>query len=292
MIAYMKKNKLMLTFALITLALLLIFATAFSKTETAASINGEKITKDELNTKLTEMYGADTLDSLITNKVIEMEADKQKVKVTGNEIDEELTKLQDSYGGEDAFAAALEQNKVSIDRIREDIQTYLLAEKMIKPSIKVTEEEMKTYFEENKESFDQKEQVKASHILVEDEATAKKVKKELDSGKDFAELAKEYSADASNAAKGGDLGYFGKGEMAKEFEEAAFGMKVGEVSAPVKTDFGYHIIKVTDKKAAKTAVFEDHKEEIKESLFDQKIQTEYPNWLEKKKADYKIKRNL
>lgn len=292
MIAYMKKNKLMLTFAVITLALLLIFATAFSKTETAASVNGEKITKDELNTKLTEMYGADTLDSLITNKVIEMEADKQKVKVTGNEIDEELTKLQDSYGGEDDFAAALEQNKVSIDRIREDIQTYLLAEKMIKPSIKVTEEEMKTYFEENKESFDQKEQVKASHILVEDEATAKKVKKELDGGKDFAELAKEYSTDASNAAKGGDLGYFGKGEMAKEFEEAAFGMKVGEVSAPVKTDFGYHIIKVADKKAAKTAVFEDHKEEIKESLFDQKIQTEYPNWLEKKKADYKIKRNL
>ncbi|WHX39894.1 peptidylprolyl isomerase [Mesobacillus sp. AQ2] len=292
MIAYMKKNKLMLTFAVITLALLLIFATAFSKTETAASVNGEKITKDELNTKLTEMYGADTLDSLITNKVIEMEADKQKVKVTGNEIDEELTKLQDSYGGEEAFAAALEQNKVSIDRIREDIQMYLLAEKMIKPSIKVTEEEMKTYFEENKESFDQKEQVKASHILVEDEATAKKVKKELDSGKDFAELAKEYSTDASNAAKGGDLGYFGKGEMAKEFEEAAFGMKVGEVSAPIKTDFGYHIIKVADKKAAKTAVFEDHKKEIKESLFDQKIQTEYPNWLEKKKADYKIKRNL
>jgi foldase protein PrsA len=292
MIAYMKKNKLMLTFAVITLALLLIFATAFSKTETAASVNGEKITKDELNTKLTEMYGADTLDSLITNKVIEMEADKQKVKVTGNEIDEELTKLQDSYGGEEAFAAALEQNKISIDRIREDIQTYLLAEKMIKPSIKVTEEEMKTYFEENKDSFDQKEQVKASHILVEDEAKAKKVKKELDGGKDFAELAKEYSTDASNAAKGGDLGYFGKGEMAKEFEEAAFGMKVGEVSAPVKTDFGYHIIKVADKKAAKTAVFEEHKEEIKESLFDQKIQTEYPNWLEKKKADYKIKRNL
>jgi foldase protein PrsA len=292
MIAFMKKNKLMLTFSMITLGLLLIFATAFSKTETAASVNGEKITKDELNTQLTEMYGAATLDSLITNKVIEMEADKQKVKVTGNEIDEELTKLQQSYGGEDAFAAALEQNKVSIDRIREDIQTYLLAEKMIKPSIKVTEEEMETYFEENKESFDQKEQVKASHILVEDEATAKKVKKELDSGKDFAELAKEYSTDASNAAKGGDLGYFGKGEMAKEFEKAAFGMKAGEVSAPVKTDFGYHIIKVADKKAAKTAVFEDHKEEIKESLFDQKIQNEYPNWLEKKKADYKIKRNL
>lgn len=288
MIAFMKKNKLMLIFAVITLGLLLIFATAFSKTETAASVNGEKITKDELNTKLTELYGTGTLDSLITNKVIEMEADKQKVTVTGNEIDEELTKLQESYGGEDAFAAALEQNKVSIDNIRADIQTYLLAEKMIKPSIKVTEEEMKGYFAENKANFDEKEQVKASHILVEDEATAQKVKKELDSGKDFAALAKEYSTDASNADKGGDLGYFGKGEMAKEFEDAAFAMKVGEVSAPVKTDFGYHIIKVADKKAAKPAAFEDHMEEIKASLYDQKIQVEYPNWLNKTKADYQI----
>ncbi|WP_226678674.1 peptidylprolyl isomerase [Mesobacillus jeotgali] len=292
MISFMKNNKLLMIFAVIFLGILLIFATAFSKTETAASIDGEKITKDELNTKLTEMYGADILDSLITNKVIEMEASKEKVKVTGNEIDEELTKLQESYGGEEAFASALEQNQVSMDRIREDIEIYLLAEKMIGPSIDVTEEEMKTYFDENKDSFDQKEQVKASHILVEDEATAKKVKEELDNGKDFAELAKEYSTDTSNADNGGDLGYFGKGEMAEEFENAAFGLEVNAISEPVKTEFGFHIIKLIDKKAAKAAKFDDQKEEIKELLFDQKIQAEYPNWLEEKKAEYEIKSYL
>ena len=292
MSSFMKNNKLAIIFGVIFLGLLLIFATAFTKTETAASVNGEKITKEELDTKLTEMYGADILDSLITNKVIEMEAAKEKVKVTGNEIDEELTKLQESYGGEEAFAAALEQNQVSMDRIREDIEIYLLAEKMIGASIDVSEEEMKTYFEENKDSFDQKEQVKASHILVEDEATATKVKKELDQGKDFAELAKEYSTDSSNAADGGDLGYFGKGEMAEEFENAAFALEAGAISEPVKTEFGYHIIKLVDKKAEKAAEFDEHKEEIKELLFDQKIQAEYTNWLEKKKADYEIKSYL
>ncbi|NKE08290.1 foldase [Bacillus selenatarsenatis] len=288
----MKNNKLPMIFGVIVLGLLLIFATAFTRTETAASVNGEKITKEELNTKLTDMYGDDILDSLITNKVIEMEATKEKVKVTGNEIDEELTKLQESYGGEEAFAAALEQNQVSMDKIREDIEIYLLAEKMIGASIDVSEEEMKTYFEENKESFDQKEQVKASHILVEDEATAKKVKKELDNGKDFAELAKEYSTDSSNAANGGDLGYFGKGEMAEEFEKTAFALEAGAISEPVKTEFGYHIIKLVDKKAEKAAEFEEHKEKIKELLFDQKVQAEYTNWMEEKKAEYEIKSYL
>lgn len=292
MSAFMKNNKLPVIFGVIFLGLLLIFATAFTKTETAASVNGEKITKEELNTKLTDMYGADILDSLITNKVIEMEAAKEKVKVTGNEIDDELTKLQESYGGEEAFAAALEQNQVSMEKIREDIEIYLLAEKMIGASIDVTEEEMKTYFEENKESFDQKEQVKASHILVEDEETAKKVKKELDQGKDFAELAKEYSTDSSNAANGGDLGYFGKGEMAEEFEKTAFALETGAISEPVKTEFGYHIIKLLDKKAAKAAEFEEHKEEIKELLFDQEVQAEYTTWLEEKKAEYEIKSYL
>ena len=292
MSAFMKNNKLPIIFGVIVLVLLLIFATAFTKTETAASVNGEKITKEELNTKLTEMYGPDILDSLITNKVIEMEAAKKKVKVTGNEIDEELAKLQESYGGEEAFAAALEQNQMSMDKIREDIEVYLLAEKMIGASIDVSEEEMKTYFEENKDSFDQKEQVKASHILVEDEATAKKVKEELDNGKDFAELAKEYSTDTSNADKGGDLGYFGKGEMAEEFENAAFALEISAISEPVKTEFGYHIIKLVDKKAAKTAKFDDQKDKIKELLFDQKVQAEYTNWLEEKKAEYEIKSYL
>ncbi|RSD25028.1 foldase [Mesobacillus subterraneus] len=288
----MKKNKVMMILAVVVLGLILTMTMAFSKKETAASINGEKITKDDLNGKLTEMYGADVLDSLITNKVIEMEAEKQKVKVTGSEIDEELTRLQESYGGEAAFSAALEQNNVSIDRIREDIEIYLLAEKMIKPDLSISDEEITTYFEENKDSFGQKEQVQASHILVEDEETAKKVKEDLENGKDFAELAKEYSTDTSNAADGGELGYFGKGEMTEEFEKEAFALEINAISEPVKTDFGYHIIKVTDKKAAKEAALEEHKKEIEELLFDEKIQAQYPVWLEEKKADYEIKNYL
>ncbi|MBI5223275.1 peptidylprolyl isomerase [Candidatus Micrarchaeota archaeon] len=90
-------------------------------------------------------------------------------------------------------------------------------------------------------------EVKASHILVKDEATARRVKSELDAGGDFANLAKKYSTCPSKE-KGGDLGFFGKGRMVAEFEKAAFSLEVGKVSAPVKTKFGYHLIKVTAKK--------------------------------------------
>jgi len=285
-------NKNLIFPAILILLITLIVTVGFTKNETAASINGEKISKEELYSQLTQLYGDEALESLITNKVIELESEKEKVKVTGNEIDEELTKLQESYGGEEGFATALEQNNVSMEQVREDIEYYLLAEKMIEPSIKITEEELKTYFEENKESFDQKEQVKASHILVEDEALAKKVKEELDNGKDFAELAKEYSTDTSNSEAGGDLGFFAKGDMTEEFEKAAFNLEVDEISDPVKTEFGYHIIKVSDKKAAKAAVYENHEKEIKDLLMDEKIQAEYPTWLEEKKADYKINKYI
>ena len=149
-----------------------------------------------------------------------------------------------------------------------------------------------SYFEENKDSLGQAEQVEASHILVEDKATAEKVLKKLKNGGDFAELAKEYSTDEGSAANGGSLGYFGKGEMVAEFEDVAFKLEVGKISEPVKTEYGYHIIKVTNKKEAKEATLKDSKEQIKETLLTEKLQTEYATWLQKKEEEYKITNKL
>ena len=168
----------------------------------------------------------------------------------------------------------------------------MIVEKILGKDIDITEDEMKEYFEENKESFNEEEQVKASHILVKDEKTAKEVIEKLNAGEDFAELAKEYSTDEGSAEEGGDLGYFEYGDMVEEFSEAAFNLEEGEISEPVKSDYGYHIIKVTGKKEAKEATFEDHKEEIKTILFDNEINSKYQDWLDETKDKYKIKNSL
>lgn len=264
------------------------FAAVGGSAETVAEVGGTKITKDDLYDTLAEMYGADATSSLIADQLVAQEAAKEKVEVTDAEIQEELDATIESYGGEEAFQTALESSGMTEEEMKEDITVYLQTVKLLEPRIDITDEEISTYFEENKDTFATGEQVEASHILVEDEATAKEVAAKLADGGDFAELAKEYSTDTATAESGGELGFFSTGEMAEAFETAAFALNVDEISDPVQTDYGYHIIKVTDKQEAKEANLEESKEEIKETLMQEKLSAEYTTWLEEKQEEYDI----
>ncbi|MCV9886941.1 peptidylprolyl isomerase [Metabacillus halosaccharovorans] len=278
--------------AVLIVAAIAVFIFLSTRSDVVAKVGGESLTKDDLYTFFVEQNGEAALDTLITKNLINQEVEKEKITVSSKEIDAELQELIDSYGGEETFEQQLTSSGLTQDDIKEDIEVNLKIEKLLEPQIGITEEEMQTYFDENKDSFAQTKQVKASHILVEDEETAKEVKEKLDNGEDFAELAKEYSTDTASAESGGDLGFFGEGSMVAEFEEAAFSMKVDEISDPVKSDYGYHIIKVTDTKEAAEANFEKSKEEIKGILLDEKMTTEYPTWLEEKQKEYDVKNYL
>jgi len=257
-----------------------------------ASVNGEAITRDDLYESLKGQYGKDTLDQLISEKIIELELKKQNVTVSEEDTQKELQEMISQYGGQEQFDALLANYGYSMEDFTKNIVTNLKLKKLLEPRITITEAEMKTYFEQNKTTFDVQEQVKASHILVDSEAKAKEVKDKLAAGGDFAELAKEYSIDTGSSQNGGELGFFPRDTMVKEFENVAFSLKPGTISDPVQTKYGYHIIKVEERVEAKPAVYEENSVKIKDTLFEQKLPEAYSTWMEEKYSEYEIENLL
>jgi peptidyl-prolyl cis-trans isomerase C len=164
--------------------------------------------------------------------------------------------IENGLDKDEEFIKALDTMKKSM------LQQYGLSKMLNK--VTVSDEEIEEYYEKNKHLFKTNEMVKASHILVDTEEKANEVLEDLTDGLSFEEAAQQYSSCPSKTA-GGDLGQFGRGQMVKEFEDAAFAMKKGEISDPVKTQFGYHIIKLIDHVPARDSELEEVKEDIRKN---------------------------
>ncbi len=169
--------------------------------------------------------------------------------------------LEKNLENDEEFIAVMDNMKKSL------LQQYSLR-KMFN-EITVTEEEMKDYYEKHKEKFVTDEMVNASHILVDSEEKANEILEDITDGLSFEDAAAQYSSCPSKQA-GGALGQFGRGQMVKEFEDAVFSMQVGEISEPIKTQFGYHIIKLTDHTPKRNASLEEVHQEVKDACFMEK----------------------
>lgn len=173
----------------------------------------------------------------------------------------------------------------------QDLKKRLIVESFLKKKVeiesKVSDEDMKKFYEQNKDKFKSGEQIKASHILVKTEKEARDLLALLKAGGNFEELAKKSSVDSSSA-KGGDLGWFGKGSMVPAFEKAALSLKEGQTSSVVKTDFGFHIIKLTGKRPAGIRPFEEVKEQIKGAIMPTKQQEVFQKIKDELKKTAKI----
>lgn len=262
-----------------------------SGNEAVAKVNDVKITKDTLYNELIGVGGKQTLNSMITEELIKQEMTKQSITVTDAEVNEEVDALKASFPSEDQFNMALQQSGMTLDDLKEQTKTQVELKKLMGDKIKVTDEEIKTIYDQNKESFATPEQVRASHILVETKEEADEIVKQLKGGADFAAIAKEKNQDATKDT-GGDLDFFGRGEMDPAFEEAAFKLKKDEISAPVKSSFGYHIIKVTDRKEATNPTLEDKKDEIRKQLENQKVYQESSAYIQELKDKATITNTL
>lgn len=176
--------------------------------------------------------------------------------------------------------------KADFEKLVENFTTQFAIQKLIN-SVAVTHEELEDYYNNNQESFKSPEKVKASHILVDSEELAKEIQGKIAEGASFEDLAAEYSSCPSKE-RGGDLGEFTKGQMVPEFEDAAFELSVGDISEPVKTQFGYHLIKVAHKSDSKTMEFEEVRSNLLKNMMAERQHMKYQEHI----ADLRSKHNV
>lgn len=289
-----------------------------------ATVNGEKISKAELQDAFdnaVKMSGMDAsqltadqklagyqklLDDLITERLLKAAA--QDIKVTDDEATAEIEKIKKNFPTEDAFKQQLKQANQTEEKlqklVKDGLQQRKWIESKVADQVAVTDADAEKFYKENVKQFEQPDQVRASHILFlvpqgapddevkKKEAAANAAYERAKKGEDFTKLAKELTEEPNGKESGGDLNFFTKEQMVPEFANAAFGMKVGDISKPVKTEFGYHVIKVTEKKPAGTVPLDEVKPQLVSYLKSQKQQAAVQELIGKLQSDAKIENSL
>ncbi len=240
---------------------------------------------------------ASIVNYLVQNEVIKQQAADMNVSVTQKQLDERIKQVTQQVGGQKKLDALLKKQGVTMEQLNTQLEAQMLQDAVrtkVGDNAKVTEEQIKAYYNDpkNKQQFVVPDSIEARHVLVKTKAEAEKVQKLLaadNSDANWNKVAKQYSIDPGSKDKGGSLGSFPKGRMVPEFEKVAFSIKPGTVSAPVKSQFGWHVIEVTKKTPGSSKTFEEAKPMIDQSLKSQLQAKAWETWLAdaEKKADIK-----
>ena len=280
----------------------------------AAVVNGNKITVEEIAAdlerfeesaefeRLSEQGDAQELKRQVEQQLLSQEIRRAvlepKAEELGIEVDEEevtsrLEEIKADYETEGAFEEALKEQNLTLEQVEELIADRLLEEQLrakVTEDAAPSEEEIQAYYEENQNRYAESE---AQHILVADEAKAQDIATRLDAARGnqvdslFAKLAKRFSTDDTNADDAGKLGFFGRGDFVEPFEKAAAKLDIGEISEPVQTEFGWHVIRVTDRRVAP---LEEVADEIEQELGQEAVEKAWTSYVRKayEEADVKV----
>ena len=297
-------------------------AQAIALKDPVAVVDGVEIKKADLEQAFTRMLAAQgipadklpdeqriqgyrmILDDMIIEKIVTKKA--ANTKVTDEEVAAKIETFKTKFGSEAAFKEQIAKSGMTMDKVKENVREGMRQENWITAQIDgkdaVADKDIEDFYKKNPDQFKQPEQVRASHILVkveqdakpevvaEKEKAAKAIAARVKKGEAFDKLAQELSEDPSAKQNSGDLNFFGKGQMVPEFSDAAFKMKKDEISEPVRSSFGFHVIKLTDRKEAETVTLEAAKPKLLAYLKQQKRQGEIEKVVKglREKADVKI----
>ncbi len=245
------------------------------------------------------------LANIINTEMFLRQAKKENVTIDSAKVDERIALIKKNFPSEEAFEKMLKERGSSIETVKKNLTNGMIIQALINKNIlskiNITEAQAREFYDKNQLQFESKEMVRASHILVKISKDAKTdekekafekaqaLRKKLDDGSDFAKMAEAESDDPGSAIKGGDLGFFERGRMVPEFEKAAFETEPGKISPLVQTQFGYHILKVIEKKQAGMRPFDEVKERIQAQLKRQKSDVQVKDYIEKLKKEMNVK---
>lgn len=253
-----------------------------------AAVNGQKISRADFDRKLESSPAArQTLTQLVQQDLIDQYAKDKNVTVTQAEIDKDEADIKGKYPP-GQFENILKQQGLTEQDVQNILRQQLVLKKAVASQVKVSDADVKAFYDKNHAQFDKPEQVRARHILVADQGKANEVLGKLKAGGSWDALAKQYSTDPSTKDKGGELGFFGRGQMVPQFQDAAFGAKVGQIVGPVKSPFGYHVIQVEEKKPATKATYASVQKQIRDQLTSQQQSQQIPAFLQQLRSTAKI----
>ena len=230
---------------------------------------------------------ASIISYLVQNEVIKQQAAEMKVTVTQKQLDDRVKQITTQVGGQKKLDALLKKQGITTEQLNTQLEAQMLQEAVrakVGENTKVTEAQIQAYYDDpnNKSQFVVADSIDARHVLVDSKAKAVKEQKLLaadNSDANWKKVAKLYSTDPGSKDKGGSLGNFPKGRMVPEFEKVAFSIEPGTISAPVKSQFGWHVIEVTKKTPGSSKTFEEAKSMIEQSLKSQLQATAWTTWL-------------
>jgi foldase protein PrsA len=243
--------------------------TACSSGGAVATVNGQEISQPAFQSKLeSSPVARSILQQMVQEALIEQYAKNNNITVSDAEISAREDQLKANFPN-GSWDEMLKARNLTEDDVKQALREQLILDKALEKQVTITPAQVKQYFDKNHAAFDKPEQVQARHILVPDLATANKVEGLLKQGKSFSDLAKQYSTDPGSKDKGGELGWFRRGQMVPAFDKVAFSLPIGSISQPVKSPFGYHIIQVEGRQPGQQATLANSTPRITELLRQQ-----------------------
>src|ERR1700736_1361677 len=264
----MLRNRLAVVACAVALGMIPGIAGCAGQDKTVVTVNGEKITKGQLDNRLEGQAGKTTLQQMVDTNLVLQYGKSQNITVTDAELQDAINALMARFPA-GQFDTIIKNQGLTMDDVKNIERVQLIIRKAVDKQVNISDAQVRDFYAKNKQLYSTPAQVRARHILVKTKAEADAVEAQLRAGGNFATIAQKVSIDPGSKMQGGELGWFGPTQMVKPFADVAYSLQVGQISQPVQTAFGWHVIQLEEKRPAHVASLAEAAPKVRQMLLQQ-----------------------